>query len=74
MERDVWMRVKMVGPHATCYVVIGFEGEHVGPMGRGARLGEVVLKCLPLIWNILNEGIGFRERIRGILGNGDILV
>ena len=36
--------------------------------GEGCRAKGVVFRSPPLIWNILNGGIGFRERIRGIFG------
>ncbi len=34
--RGVWMRVSVVGPHATCHVGIGCEGES-GAHGEGCR-------------------------------------
>lgn len=37
VERGVWMRVNVVGPHATCHVGRGCEGR-CGTHGDGCRV------------------------------------
>ncbi len=51
----MWMRVKCGGPSCHMSGSDRLVGSMWGPWGE-CRLGMVVFKCLPFIWNIPNGG------------------